>query len=368
MSKMPNNEAISPARHDESIDNNPEAFFNALEYRIHSSLRVMIPAIVLAYQRKTHELWVQPLVAMTDTAGRAITSGALPCTAIRHYAGKYLLDMPISRGDTGWLIAADRDTSKIKEDYDANNTKLSPREFENGNTHQYEYGFFIPDKWFRTSGMDANKNTINLTDEDIEEDRMVIQSGDATQRISIGQTDIKVYATDTIVNIEKTATVNVGETANVNVGETANVNIGKTANIDVGEIATVNVGEKATITCPVSDIHSDRITIDKNTADKARVSIKGKLYVSDTVYAGNDVVTCIDETEEYTKDAMSLNAHIHAFAVSSSGNTDYGSSGPYSFEMGVSQKHTAYGQKVAKMTALHVGSPSGRVQKNGFNK
>jgi len=351
MSKMPDNEAISPAQFDESMVGNPEAFFSAFEDKVHSSLRVMIPVMVLAYERKTHNLWVQPLIALTDSVGRPITSGALPCTAIRNYSGKYLIDVPIARGDTGWLIAADRDTSKVKEDYDANNAKLSPRESGNGNSHQYEYGFFIPDKWFGTSGKDANKNTINLTDDDIAENRMVIQSGDATQRISIGQTDIKVYATDTTVNVENNATVNVGDTANVSVGDTANVSVGDTANVS----------------CPTCNVKSDRLKIEKNgdDTDTARVVIDGKLYVSHTIYGGVDVVCGITEDAASTKNALSMKSHTHGYRTKEGGNPITTSSAYCHNSTNTNYRKYTLGMETCHDAGLVEAS---EVEKYGFNQ
>ena len=63
--------------------------------------------------------------------------------------GGIVLSFPVKAGDTGWLIAADRNISIFKQ----NLVESAPNDYRK---HQYEDSFFIPDKI----------NDINITDAD----------------------------------------------------------------------------------------------------------------------------------------------------------------------------------------------------------
>ena len=100
-----------------------------------------IPAIVQSYDRTKHEAVVQPAINMVLTTGEQVARAPVLATVWRFMCGGFLVDLPISFGDTGWLIAADRDTSTLKANP---SSPAKPNTYE---THKYSAGFFIPDKF-----------------------------------------------------------------------------------------------------------------------------------------------------------------------------------------------------------------------------
>lgn len=132
-----------------------------------------IPAIVQSYDRTKHEAIVQPAINMVMTTGEQVERAPVLATVWRFMCGGFLVDLPILAGDTGWLVAADRDTSTFKEV-----SKLAkPNTYE---THKYTAGFFIPDKF----------GSLTLAGED--SGNMVFQNAAGTEKISIGATSTKI--------------------------------------------------------------------------------------------------------------------------------------------------------------------------------
>ena len=124
-----------------------------------------IPAIFLGYQnddRNTGYAIVQPLVKIktpVDTVERG--KYLLPIHHIQH--GTFMVDAPLVKGDTGWIVAGDRDNTNVLAansaiqgaesgigEHDAQGVprgNQGPQEPTQRNTHRFLYGFFLPDKW-----------------------------------------------------------------------------------------------------------------------------------------------------------------------------------------------------------------------------
>ena len=131
-----------------------------------------LPAVVVSYDRTKHEAVVQPAVNIILSGGEQLERVPVAVTVWRFMCGGFLIDLPISTGDTGWLVAADRDTSNVK----ASKAVAKPNTYE---THKYTAGFFIPDKF----------GSLSLAGE---EGRMVFMNAAGPGKISTGARDTKV--------------------------------------------------------------------------------------------------------------------------------------------------------------------------------
>jgi len=140
-----------------------------------------IPAIVESYDRATHTATVKPAINVITTTGEQIERAPVAASVWRFMCGGYLLDLPISAGDTGWLIASDRETSNMKRTGKA----AQPNTYE---THKYSNGFFIPDTF----------GSVTLAGED--SSNAVFQNAAGTEKISIGAAGTKITSAALIVD------------------------------------------------------------------------------------------------------------------------------------------------------------------------
>lgn len=129
---------------------------------------------VTVYDREKHLAYVKPMVKMVGNMGHELELAPIRCTVHRFSAHGYVIDMPLSEGDTGWIIAADTDTSNAKQSTD-------PEPPTDLRKNRYSFGFFIPDQFGEKP----------LHDEDLA-GRLVIQTTDGSQRISMGAGDIQI--------------------------------------------------------------------------------------------------------------------------------------------------------------------------------
>lgn len=183
-------------------ENYTEAFYDSFGESVSRGVVVMRPATVVKYDRNTHNVAVQPLVALAD-GDRFVKDGVVTCTVWRPYSGHYLIDMPLDVGDTGWVIAADVDTDNVKRNC-VNDTEgdvpgvWSPKTRW---THRLQHGFFIPDRWGERYKTD-DRHVTYFDDGELDKGRLVIQSSDGKQRISVGTVggtfDIRVDAASVV--------------------------------------------------------------------------------------------------------------------------------------------------------------------------
>lgn len=125
-----------------------------------------IPAIVEEYNRGTHTATVRPLVnhwkrnadKLEDFARMEVTVGVL-----QFAHGGFIVDAPLFRGDTGWLIAGDRaaleamganssflykdQREDLKWEDEKNKGAASP---DNSDSAHFVHGFFVPCSWAKT--------------------------------------------------------------------------------------------------------------------------------------------------------------------------------------------------------------------------
>ena len=127
------------------------------------SLSICFPASILSYDRESHIAEVQPLVKQGRFDGKwkyeVRKSYKVSVLAIQQ--GGFTMDVPLFRGDTGWVISSDRDTTLLKQEgaytasvleKDRSEEEVSAAYPQKPSTlvlHDLASGFFIPDNWGR---------------------------------------------------------------------------------------------------------------------------------------------------------------------------------------------------------------------------
>lgn len=158
---------------DRSVTDSPERIFEAL-FRVHDMrFEVCLPAIVRDYNRNSHLALVQPLVNMVSSEGKQLERAPILVPVRRVMYGEFMVDFPLNIGDTGWVIAGDRDSENALL-ANSGNVTSSSNPNEGGQRpatrllHKYRFGFFIPDRW----------GTINLSTKDDDPNYMEGQNVD----------------------------------------------------------------------------------------------------------------------------------------------------------------------------------------------
>ena len=159
----------------------------------------VIPAIVRSYDRKTGIATVQPIVtSVVDTkeGEKLIPRGTYDVSVIRFAHGGFVIDAPLFAGDTGWLIAADRNAKDAKEanskilNADQDDENPSNEGFKrptDDSLRSFSWGFFIPDTWGDT---ELTKN-----------DGLVIKDVDEKNVIALNDGAIEIKRGDNIISI-----------------------------------------------------------------------------------------------------------------------------------------------------------------------
>lgn len=198
-----------------NIDTLTGAFEEVLK-NFSMNLEGCIPAIVKSYDRATNKAVVQPAINMISTDGTPIERSDLEMEVLNLCGGGVVLSFPLRAGDTGWIIACDRDTSLFKQNMNVSIPNTYRR-------HKYGFGFFIPDRITK----------INVSEEDKE--NFVIQTTDGTTKISVGNSGIKLETTKNVdvnasaVNVSALSIGLGGEGGSpvARVGDTVDLNTGK---------------------------------------------------------------------------------------------------------------------------------------------
>lgn len=224
------------------------------------------------------------------------------------YCGQYLIDVPIDVGDTGWLISADRDTTNVKDlCVHSVNGDLDEWKQQNPYTDEvksFNFGFFIPDRWGGDYNRDAEHNA-QLSGSSEDADRLVIQSADGNQKISMRHYDdsdkgeIKITSIDTSDTSKKTTIVIKNGVITVETSTETNVTSPK---INVKAESVKVEAQDVDVTAAKSlAVHCPQVTYDGNT----NFIINGILTVS-----GNIVSTGGEITE---KTGINLGTHTHKY-------------------------------------------------------
>lgn len=128
---------------------------NFLIDKINMGIDCAIPVIVQSYNKATNRATVKPAITGVATQGQKISKPSYSnIPVLRLSGGDSYISFPIKSGDTGWLIACDRNISIFKQ----NLTESAPNDYRK---HKFEDGFFIPDS---INGAGADDLTIDSGD------------------------------------------------------------------------------------------------------------------------------------------------------------------------------------------------------------
>ena len=248
---------------------------------------VCIPAIVESYDRKNNVVTVKPAITITATTGETLERESIIATVMSACGGKFIINFPLEKGDTGWLITADRDISLFREQ----------RKVINANTnriHSIEDSFFIPDR----------VNDFKIEAED--EKNLVIQNLDRNIKISVGQDKIKIATkTKESGNSSKDGVSSNNDSSDN--GSTQTSNSQKQSNKTTISLTEGEVGVETT----------------------GKVTVKAKQNISCTVEKGNIECTCenltatVKNTAQVKSQTINLEGNVNIKGnVNINGNTD----------------------------------------------
>jgi len=136
-----------------------------------------LPAKVIAYNAATNRAQVQPQIVQVTTGNEQVPRAQVASVPVAQWgAGGFVLYFPVKTGDTGWLIASDRDISIYKQTYkqSAPNTNR---------LHTFEDGWFLPDTLL---------NGVTIASEDT--GNAVLQNDAGTVKIALWSDLIKIIA------------------------------------------------------------------------------------------------------------------------------------------------------------------------------
>lgn len=161
----------------------------------------MLPAQVIAFDRDTNFASVQPLIMMVSNAGDNVSRAQVASVPVFQIgAGNFVLNFPINPGDLGFIKANDRDTSIFMQSFrpSAPNTER---------LHSFEDAVFFP----------AILRDFVINGED--ENNVVLQTTDGTQRIAIWPDRVKITS-DNEITLDAPLTRVIGDFICENVGGT----------------------------------------------------------------------------------------------------------------------------------------------------
>ncbi len=164
----------------------------------------LLPAQVVAYNRATNLVRVQPLVQIVDTDGRTFNRAQVANIPVLLLGGgSFFVSFNLPTGSLGWIKASDRDLSLFRQGFQNNRPNTA-------RMHKFEDAVFIPDimTGYTISGEDA--------------DAAVIQNTSGTVRISLNNQRIKLTAPRVEINTTGAVAITSGSLTHngVNVGST----------------------------------------------------------------------------------------------------------------------------------------------------
>lgn len=256
--------------------------FDYISRQVNLRLEVCQPAIVKSYNREKNTVTLVPAITEPTATGEFVERCELEVPVFSPCGGKFIMNFPLEEGDTGWLLACDRDISLFKQQ----RTVINPNTYR---VHTFEDSFFMPD---RVRDFKVNEN---------DKDSLVIQSLDTQTQIAIGQDKI------TIRTAENSGQANSG-VRTAGDGKETSLTIQKGENGFV-----VNSGGNVEITCKgltatvseTATIKAQSIVIEGNVSVKGNLDCDGDV-TGNAVRAGN----------------IDLAGHVHGGVENGSGVTE----------------------------------------------
>lgn len=155
-----------------TIDNLPGIWRDLLRH-YGLDFECVLPAVVLKYDRATNIVTVQGAVNRITTSGEPVVRTEMEVPCFNPTGGMIGINFPLKPGDTGWVVASDRDSTFFKQ-------QLGVADPNTDALHKYSFGFFLPDK---ISGFQIQPE---------DEGALVIQTVDGATRISIKDERVKI--------------------------------------------------------------------------------------------------------------------------------------------------------------------------------
>lgn len=153
---------------------------NVLQDKILMNMEKVLPGIVQSYDRNTNRATIQPAITGIASQGQKVAREPLINIPVFSMAGGgIVLSFPLKQGDTGWLIAADRNISIFKQNLE----ESAPNDYRK---HTFQDSFFLPDKI----------NDLSISNED--DGALVIQTTDGSAKFTLGANGINITGNTTI--------------------------------------------------------------------------------------------------------------------------------------------------------------------------
>ena len=145
---------------------------NVLQDKLAMQIECSIPAIVQSYDRTLNRATVKPAITGVASQGQKVSKEPLiNIPVFCMCGGGIVMSFPVKEGDTGWLIANDRNISIFKQNLE----ESAPNDYRK---HSFIDGFFLPDKI----------NDISISNDD--EGAIVIQTLDGLTKFSLKENGI----------------------------------------------------------------------------------------------------------------------------------------------------------------------------------
>lgn len=174
--------------HNPADINTLDGMNNFLADKMSMNIQKVIPGIVQSYDSIKNRAVVKPAITGIASLGQKVPKDELLDIPVLNLSGGGItLSFPIKPGDTGWLIACDRNISIFKQNLE----ESAPNDIRK---HKFEDSFFIPDK-INNIGV-SNPNAFIISD--------------GTTSISLSTGAVGITATETTVT--GTLTVTTGAT------------------------------------------------------------------------------------------------------------------------------------------------------------
>ena len=268
---------------DRSVTDSPERIFEAL-FRVHDMrFEVCLPAMVRDYNRNSHLALVQPLVNMVSSEGEQLERSPILVPVRRVMYGEFMVDFPLNIGDTGWVIAGDRDSENALL-ANSGNVTSSSNPNEGGQRpatkllHKYRFGFFIPDRW----------GTINLSTKDGDANYMEGQNVDGANVDYKDKAVIRSQNGKTRIVLSKDGDMEISLDSRLSI----------TSPVDIS--GNVNI--------------SGNLTLDGSMDSTGSISTSGAIHSSDDISAEGKVVSDSDVVVNTgDEEGISMTLHTHSF-------------------------------------------------------
>lgn len=159
---------------------------NMLQNKISMGIECAIPGIVQSYDRVTNRAIVKPAITGVASQGQKVSKEPLiNIPVFCMCGGGIVMSFPIKPGDTGWLVANDRNISIFKQNLE----ESAPNDYRK---HSLIDAFFLPDKI----------NDINFSQAD--DGALIIQTLTGTTKITLKEGVITLTSPNVIINGDTT--------------------------------------------------------------------------------------------------------------------------------------------------------------------